>query len=283
MTGTYGSPGGTGLPASIEAAWGLRERPVKGPKPGLSLARIVDAAVAVAESEGLGAVSMGRVAKDLGASTMSLYRYVSAKDELYVLMQEAALGPPPELPALESGAGWREALRQWAWAQREVFHRNLWMLRIPVVGPPASPNSLAWWEQGLQALDGTGLSEREGVSVILLVAGFVRNEALLRGDLAAAVEARGVSPQEVMNGYARTLDRLIDPARHPALSRLLASGVLGTPDDPDDEFAFGLDRVLDGVEVLLRGRPGRAEPGPGRGAGMDAAVPDPRPVTPSAY
>lgn len=181
MTGTYGSSGGTGLPASIEAAWGLRERPVKGPKPGLSLARIVDAAVAVAESEGLGAVSMGRVAKDLGASTMSLYRYVSAKGELYVLMQEAALGPPPPLPALESGAGWREALRQWAWAQREVFHRNLWMLRIPVVGPPASPNSLAWWEQGLQALDGTGLSEREGVSVILLVAGFVRNESLLRG------------------------------------------------------------------------------------------------------
>ncbi|WP_406421189.1 TetR/AcrR family transcriptional regulator [Streptomyces sp. NBC_00873] len=287
MTGTYGSSGGTGLPASIEAAWGLRERPVKGPKPGLSLARIVDAAVAVAESEGLGAVSMGRVAKDLGASTMSLYRYVSAKGELYVLMQEAALGPPPPLPALESGAGWREALRQWAWAQREVFHRNLWMLRIPVVGPPASPNSLAWWEQGLQALDGTGLSEREGVSVILLVAGFVRNESLLRGDLAAAVEARGVSPQEVMNRYARTLDRLIDPARHPALSRLLASGVLGTPDDPDDEFAFGLERVLDGVEVLLRGLTGRAEPGPGGGAGTDAGsdaeVPDPRPVTPSAY
>lgn len=90
-----------------------------------------------------------------------------------------------------------------------------------------------------------------------------------------------------MNRYARTLDRLIDPARHPALSRLLASGVLGTPDDPDDEFAFGLERVLDGVEVLLRGLTGRAEPGPGGGAGTDAGsdaeVPDPRPVTPSAY
>ncbi|MFD4941794.1 TetR/AcrR family transcriptional regulator [Streptomyces sp. NPDC058239] len=254
MTEEKGPSGGTGLPASIEAAWGLRERPAKGPKPGLSLARIVDAAVAVAASEGLGAVSMGRVAKDLGASTMSLYRYVSAKGELYVLMQEAAMGPPPQLPAPESGTGWREALAQWAWAQRRVFHRNLWMLRIPISGPPASPNSVAWWEQGLQALEGTGLSAGEEVSVILLVSGFVRNEALLTGDLAAAVEARGIPAQEVMDGYARTLDRLVDPVRHPSLSRLLKSEVMGTPDEPDHEFRFGLERVLDGVAALVEAR-----------------------------
>ncbi|SCF94000.1 TetR/AcrR family transcriptional regulator [Streptomyces sp. Ncost-T10-10d] len=254
MTEEKGPSRGTGLPASIEAAWGLRERPVKGPKPGLSLTRIVDAAVAVAASEGLGAVSMGRVAKELGASTMSLYRYVSAKGELYVLMQEAAMGPPPPLPALENGAGWREALAQWAWAQRRVFHCNLWMLRIPISGPPASPNFVAWWEQGLRALEGAGLSAGEEVSVILLVSGFVRNEALLMGDLAAAVEARGVPAQEVMAEYARTLDRLVDPVRHPSLSRLLKSEVMGAPDEPDHEFRFGLERVLDGVEALVEGR-----------------------------
>ncbi|MEU2836995.1 TetR/AcrR family transcriptional regulator C-terminal domain-containing protein [Streptomyces sp. NPDC007076] len=252
MTEERGSSGGTGLPASIEAAWGLRARPVKGPKPGLSLARIVDAAVAVAASEGLGGVSMGRVAKDLGASTMSLYRYVSAKDELYVLMQEAAMGPPPPLPAPERGSGWREALARWACAQRRVFHRNLWMLRIPVSGPPVSPNSVAWWEQGLQALEETGLDAGEKVSVILLVNGFVRNEALLMGDLAAAVAARGVPAQEVTDGQTRTLDRLVDPVRHPSLSRLLESGALGAPREPDDEFGFGLERVLDGIEVLVQ-------------------------------
>ena len=64
------------LPASIEAAWGLRERPHRGPKPGLSLARIVEAGVQVAEAEGLAAVSMSRVAAELGAAPMSLYRYV---------------------------------------------------------------------------------------------------------------------------------------------------------------------------------------------------------------
>ena len=65
---------GPGLPASIAAAWGLRERPHKGPRPALSLERIVAAAVRVAAADSLQAVSMGRVASELGVSTMSLYR-----------------------------------------------------------------------------------------------------------------------------------------------------------------------------------------------------------------
>ncbi|MEV3932234.1 TetR/AcrR family transcriptional regulator [Streptomyces sp. NPDC049944] len=251
MTENSSASGGTGLPASIEAAWGLRDRPVKGPKPGLTLDRIVAAAVAVAASDGIAAVSMGRVAKELGASTMSLYRYVSAKEELYVLMQEAAMGAPAPLPALEGGAGWREALSQWAWAQRRMFHRNLWSLRIPIAGPPASPHSVAWWEQGLQALEGSGLGEGDKISVILLVSGFVRNEAVLMSDLAAAVEAKGVPPRAVMAQWERTVKQLADPVRHPALSRLLATGVMSEPDDADHAFVFGLERVLDGVEVLV--------------------------------
>src|SRR6266511_609170 len=93
------SDGGTGLPASLEAAWGLRARPSKGPKRGLSLERIVEAAVKVAASDGLEAVSMGRVAGDLGVSTMSLYRYVAAKDELLALMVDATAASPPAAPA----------------------------------------------------------------------------------------------------------------------------------------------------------------------------------------
>ncbi|MEU4265767.1 TetR/AcrR family transcriptional regulator [Streptomyces argenteolus] len=252
MTEKNGASGGTGLPASIEAAWGLRDRPVKGPKPGLTLDRIVAAAVALAASEGLTAVSMGRVAKDLGASTMALYRYVSAKEELYVLMQEAAIGRPPPLPAPEAGAGWREAISRWAWARRETLHRNLWSLRIPVSGPPASPNSVAWWERGLQALEGSGLGESDKISVILLISGFVRNEALLMSDLAAAVEAKGVPAQEVMARWERTVERLVDPVRHPALTRLLETGIMNEPDEADHEFAFGLERLLDGTEALIR-------------------------------
>ncbi|MFI1400101.1 TetR/AcrR family transcriptional regulator [Streptomyces sp. NPDC020681] len=253
---------GTGLPASIEAAWGLRERPAKGPKPGLSLDRIVDAAVALAAAEGLGAVSMGRVAKELGVSTMSLYRYVAAKDELYILMQEAVIGTPPPPP--DPATGWRDAIAAWARAQREVFHRNLWVLRIPISGPPATPNNVAWWEQGLVALAETGLDDGTKISVILLVSGFVRNEALLMADMGAAIEASGVGPAEVMRRYATTLKRLADPDRYPSVARLLESGVMYEPDEPDYEFEFGLERILDGVEVLVRGSEGGSGGGGGR-------------------
>ncbi|MFC9338585.1 TetR/AcrR family transcriptional regulator [Streptomyces sp. NPDC057020] len=244
--------GGTFLPPSIEAAWGLRERPSKGPKPGLTLDRIVDAAVALASAEGLGAVSMGRVAKELGASTMSLYRYVSAKSELYVLMQEAATGAPPEL--FPPGTAWREALEAWAWALREVYHRNLWMLRLPVSGPPATPNLVAWWEKALVALEGTGLDAGSKISVSMLVGGFVRNDGLVMADLASVVATAEADPEEVLARYARTLRRLADPEEYPEVARMLASGVMDVADEPEVEFRFGLARILDGVAVLVEGR-----------------------------
>jgi AcrR family transcriptional regulator len=243
---------GTGLPTSLEVAWGLRERPAKGPRPGLSLDRIVDAAVRIAAAEGLGAVSMGRVAKELGVSTMSLYRYVGAKDELYVLMQEAAVGAPPEAPP--AGTGWRESLVWWARAQRAVFRQNLWLLRIPTSGPPIGPNSLAWMEAALAGLDGTGLREEEKLSVLMLVGGYVRNESVLMSDLEAGLRAREVAPDESLRRYAAALGALTDAERHPAITRLLGSGVFEYGDEPDTDFDFGLDRVLDGIEVLVESR-----------------------------
>jgi len=250
--GAVTGDGGTFLPPSIEAAWGLRERPSKGPKPGLTLDRIVDAAVALASTEGLGAVSMGRVAKELGASTMSLYRYVSAKSELYVLMLEAATGAPPEL--FPAGTAWREALEAWAWALREVYHRNLWMLRVPVSGPPATPNLVAWWEKALVALEGTGLDPGSKISVTLLVSGYVRNDALVMADLASVIASAEGDPGEVLARYGRTLRRLADPERYPEVARMLDSGVMDVADEPEVEFRFGLARVLDGVAVLVEGR-----------------------------
>ncbi|MGW0535885.1 TetR/AcrR family transcriptional regulator [Streptomyces sp. NPDC003032] len=249
-----GSGEDTGLSAGLETAWGLRERPSKGPKPGLTLERIVDTGIRVAAAEGIDAVSMGRVAKELGVSTMSLYRYVSAKDDLYVLMQDAASGAPPRRPA--SAAGWRAGLEWWAREQRAVFQRNLWLLRIPISSPPATPHGLEWMERGLEVLDGSGLEEGRKISVMMLVGGYVRNEVSLMADLDVAMRAQGVAPDEVMRRYARTVDALtsLDPGRFPALRRLLGAGVLDVADESDTEFEFGLERVLDGVAVLVEGR-----------------------------
>jgi AcrR family transcriptional regulator len=248
---------GTGLPASIEAAWGVRRRPHKGPRPALSLERIVAAAVRVAAADGLQAVSMGRVAGELGASTMSLYRYVAAKDELLALMADLTFEAPPARRGPQES--WRDGLSRWAWTELGVYRRNPWVLRIPISGPPVTPNAMAWLERGLDCLRDTGLREDEKLSVILLLTGFVRNQATLQADIAAAQAAGATPPDpEMMRSYSRLLARLTDPERFPALHAVIAAGVFDEPDDGDDDFVFGLERVLDGIETLIdRRRSGR--------------------------
>jgi AcrR family transcriptional regulator len=243
----------TGLPASIEAAWGVRPRPSKGPRPALSLERIVAAAVRVAATDGLQAVSMGRVAADLGVSTMSLYRYVAAKDELLALMADLSLEAPPARRRPEES--WRDGLSRWAWTELAVYRRNPWVLRIPISGPPVTPNAMAWLERGLDCLGDTGLEEGEKLSVMLLLTGFARSQATFQADIAAAQAAGAAPPDpELMSSYGRLMARLTDPERFPALHAVLAAGVFDEPDDGDDEFAFGLERVLDGIETLIEKR-----------------------------
>lgn len=245
---------GTGLPASLAMAWGLRERPGKGPRPTLTLQRIVDAAVALAAAEGMDAVSMGRVAKELGVSTMSLYRYVTAKEELYILMSDAGVGTPPPEPSGGEERGWRELLTDWAYAQRAVLMANSWILRIPITGAPVSPNQLAWMDRGLAAMAGTGLRESEKLSTIILIGGLVRNEATMAADMMDAIVKSGISPDKVVGQYISMLRLLTGPDTHPAVTRLLESDAFTGSDEPDFQFRFGLGRLLDGLADLISER-----------------------------
>src|SRR6478752_7189470 len=97
------APEPTGLPRAVELAWGLGAGGTRGPRRGLSLEQVVDAAVEVAEAEGFGAVSMSRVAKQVGYTTMSLYRYVDSKDTLVALMSDRVIG---DAPTLDPALGW---------------------------------------------------------------------------------------------------------------------------------------------------------------------------------
>jgi AcrR family transcriptional regulator len=244
-----GSPGAGGIPGSVAAAWGVRARPHRGPKPALTLGRIVTAAVALADAEGLDAVSMGRVAAELGTAPMSLYRHVSAKDELLTLMVDAAWDEFPDGPA--TAGDWRAGLSRWAWALRHSAQRHPWVIRIPLNGLPIMPNEVAWFENALACLAGTGLSEARKASVIMLLAGYVRNLATTEADIQAAIRASGLSPGQWMASYPRMLAQLADPQRFPALTAFIAAGVFEADDGPDDEFIFGLDRILDGVAVFI--------------------------------
>jgi AcrR family transcriptional regulator len=233
------------IPPSIELAWGRRQRGTRGPKPGLTLDRIVAAGIKVAMTEGIGALSMTRVAAELGVGTMSLYRYVAAKDELLTLMVDSALGAPP-VPTAED---WRAGLTRWAVGVRRTYQRHPWALRVPISAPPLGPNNVAWLENALQALAATPLSEQDKLSTVLLVSGFVRNESTLNLDLAA-----GAGGADVMPTYAQMLATLIEGGDFPALDDAIASGALTDEDDPDSEFEFGLARILDGVAALIARR-----------------------------
>jgi AcrR family transcriptional regulator len=236
------------IPPVLALAWGLRERPGKGPKPGLTLERIVAAGVKVAATDGLGAVSMSRVASELGASTMSLYRYVSAKDELLDLMVDMAIGQPPPVEPGE----WRAGLNQFAHHYLDLLRRQAWVVRVPIGSPPITPNQIAWMNYGLEILRDTKLRHEERLSTIMIVSGMVRNWALLTADIMAAAIAGGLTTEQAMGSYGRLLKFLADPARFPAVGELVASGVLDHPAEvPDDDFEFGLARFLDGIEALM--------------------------------
>ena len=235
----------TQLPPRIALAWGLRERGSRGPKPGLSLERIVAAGIEVADADGLVAVSMARVAKQLGAGTMSLYRYVGGKDDLVALMVDGAMAEPPDLGA--PGQTWSNGLRRWALSLRERYGSHRWALEVPISSILFGPNNARWLEQALRALASTPLSEQHKLSTVLLVSGFVRNEATLMADFESTAET-----QKALQGYGATLARLIDAETFPALARAIASGALEDEDAPDAEFEFGLTRILHGIEALIR-------------------------------
>ncbi|WP_018656343.1 TetR/AcrR family transcriptional regulator [Actinomadura flavalba] len=249
---------GTELPRSVELAWGLRPAPGKGPARTLALGDIVAAGLRVGESDGLAAVSMGRVAREVGVSTMALYRYVESKNELLALMADAAVGPPPaDLP--DPGTDWRAGLEAWTRALRASAASMAWLLRVPIGGPPIMPNAVAWMETGMRAMRGMGVDAATRLGVLVLVNGFVRTQVSLESDLAdaaAAVAAQGgvAAPD---GGLGALLTRL-DAAAYPELASVIASGVLqqeGFSADTDADFEFGLGVLMDGLEALVaRGR-----------------------------
>ena len=244
------------LPPGLDLLWGRRSGGTRGPKAGLSVDAIVETAVAIADSEGLDAVSMARVANGLGFTTMSLYRHVTSKDELLQLMWNASAEGAEEL-VLE-GDGWRARLRNWALVQREVLDRHPWITQMPMAAPPMAPNSLTFVEKGLEALDASGLADAHKLRVIGLISSYTLSEARMAHDAARAAEH---SPTATDGGiptpswtFESLLRELIDQPSYPRLHQLAWSEQIGdNPSgfDEQEEYQFGLDRILDGVQALI--------------------------------
>jgi len=242
------------LPPDLAVLWRRPAAARRGPRPGLTLEQIADAAIALADAEGLDAVSMARLAESLGFTTMSLYRYVSSKDEVLMLMSDRAAGRPPEVGP-EVG-DWRARLELLLGLMRPVLAAHPWMSRTTSVLFAVGPNRLAWMEAMAAALEDLPLREHEKLQAVgalsshqLEWARLVEAETARRRALA---ESGGGEPQDPN----AVIGRLITAQSHPAIARAVAAGVFDEPDgSPDaDDLDLGTRLLLDGLAALVERR-----------------------------
>jgi AcrR family transcriptional regulator len=239
------------VPVELARLWRLAPESRRGRPARLGVGAVVDAAVALADREGLAAVVLPKVAEALGATKMSLYRHVGSKDELLVLMQDAAQGPPPA--ALEGTGPWRGRLRGWAEAQAAVLARHPWLVELPVAGPPNGPNGIAWFDAGLRALRETRLDWGAKVGAVMIVSQYVGSAAQLARNLEAGRSGSGLDQAAAEQAYGRAMAALVDPARFPDVAALFAAATFEDtgPDTGEHDFRFGLELVLDGVAAAV--------------------------------
>src|SRR6201992_765823 len=191
-------------PTAFDLLWGTPQRPRRGPKPSLSLERIVTEAIALADAEGLANLSMQHLAERLGCAKMALYRYVPGKAELVALMVDAGLGDPPEGPG---GASWQAVLRRWAMTIFDRYRAHPWAIEASAGARPTGPQEMAWMEIALGALADTGLTGPERLDGVVLGNGHVRS----------LVQVTSPGQQDLEAGMARQVGAVLaaQPDRYP--------------------------------------------------------------------
>lgn len=230
------------MDASRTLLWPQGSGSNRGPKPRLSLTAIVGAAIRIADADGLAAVSMQRVAEDLGATKMSLYRHVSDKAELTALMLDQGMGTPPSPPRVHD-LSWRLGLQEWSTQLHDRFGLCPWALELAVGARVLGPNELAWLERGLAALTGTPLDSAEKLDVLALLSGHVRGIAQQQRGGAQPEQALATLMAEIVAEHAD---------RYPEVAAAFSQTVGAA--ERDQALAFGIERILDGVQALLSSR-----------------------------
>lgn len=230
------------LPPGLALAWGVQPVQRRGPKPALSVDRIVATGIEFGDRDGFEAISLQKIAAHFSVSTNAMYRYVRSKDELIVLVHDKAFGQPPELPS-----GWRAAATAWVTAQVERYAERPWLLDIPIRGAPVTPNVLRWVEAMLQALADTGLTQHDSLGCLMLLDGYARNY----GNLARQLAAADNTPVQAEQVGRFLVPRLIE-GDYPMLTSLYTNQEY--EDGLDDDLEFGLTRILDGMQVLIDSR-----------------------------
>lgn len=235
-----------GSPRLRGLIWARPERSAKGPAPARSRGQIAAAAVAIADAQGMDAVSMRNVAAALDIGTASLYGYVDSKNELYELMVdwvEGEDGPPPS-----PSGDWRRDLSTLAHRSRHSILRHPWMASVAAGRPSFGPNSLAWLEYGLAALDGLGLTTDAMLIASEVLQAFIRGFTLREFAEQQALQQAGLESAEwgrVLGPYLEAIQR---SGRYPRFSRIVQEAQVPHIDNRQElMFTTGLDHILDSL------------------------------------
>jgi AcrR family transcriptional regulator len=254
---------GSGDPRrTIELLWGVR-RPRRGPKPRYQVDDITRVAIGIADRDGLGGLSMRRVAEELDITAMSLYGYVPGKAELLDLMVDRVYGEPagpvdradgrPAGPVDRAGPGWRAALEGLARAGWRRHLAHPWLLQVATSRPILGPNTTAVYDRQLAAIDGLGLSDVEMDLLVSLIDSYVNGAARAAVEAAQAERLTGMSELEWWERYGPLLAEVLDPARYPTAVRVgaAAGAEYEAAHDPARSFEFGLQLILDSIEAFV--------------------------------
>ena len=230
------------LPPGLALAWGVQQVGRRGPKPALSVERIVATGIELGDQHGFEAISLQRIAGSFGVTTNAMYRYVRSKEELLVLVTDAAWGQPP--PSILTAGGWREGARAWVRAQIDRYADRPWLLDLPIRGAPITPNLLRWVELLLQVMAETGLNQHDTLGCAVLFDGYARSHANLVRQIGASDNVPVQSP-----AVGEFLMPRLQAGDYPRLAAMMADQEY--EDGVDDDLEFGLDRILDGIQVLI--------------------------------
>ncbi|HEY5881474.1 MAG TPA: TetR/AcrR family transcriptional regulator C-terminal domain-containing protein [Nakamurella sp.] len=240
---------------TLALLWGPQDRPGRS---GLTVRAIVRAAIELADAGGIDAVSIRSVADRLGAGAMSLYTHVPGKPALVELMIDTVIGELyAELGEPASQGNWQAALRFIAQRNWELYARHPWLLQIPQGRPALGPNINRKYEAELRPLDGVGLSDPEMDAVLTMVLvhvqGLARWQAALQSDRAGS----GADDEQWWTAIEPALAAVMDPSAFPVAGRVgrAVGEQLNSAGDPAGSLDFGLDRILDGVGLLIDSRP----------------------------
>ncbi|MDP4505843.1 TetR/AcrR family transcriptional regulator [Nonomuraea turcica] len=212
-------------------------------RPSLSRQRVIEAAVAVADERGVAAVSMRNVAERLGVEAMSLYHHVANKDAILDGIVDAVFG---EIELPEPDLDWRTAMRRRATSARDTLSRHSWALGLMESRRNTGPATLRHHDAVIGNLRAAGFSIIDAVHAVSVIDSYVYGFTLQEQQLPFAAS-------EELKDAASELVRRMPADQYPHL-RETAVEQASRPDDTyADEFAFGFELILHGLERLLAG------------------------------